>query len=94
MKRYAVVVRATVTKTLFVDAANEDDASNQAREEFTTECEPGEDEAYDEETVSIEQVEGVKTDAPCPHCGRNEDGKWFSPCPSDDCPSHEVEVAA
>jgi putative zinc finger/helix-turn-helix YgiT family protein len=28
---------------------------------------------------------------PCPDCGReNEDGTWFSPCPSDDCPSRIV----
>ena len=29
---------------------------------------------------------------PCPHCGREEDGKWFTPCPSDDCPSHNSPV--
>lgn len=23
---------------------------------------------------------------PCPHCGREENGTWYSPCPSDDCP--------
>jgi len=40
-----------------------------------------------------EKLEGImnplphKTSAPCPYCGRNEDGKWFNPCPSDDCPS-------
>ena len=33
-----------------------------------------------------EQIEG-----PCPHCGRVEDGHWYSPCPSDDCPSHASE---
>lgn len=26
--------------------------------------------------------------SPCPYCGREENGKWFEPCPSDDCPSH------
>lgn len=25
---------------------------------------------------------------PCPHCGREEDGRWFAPCPADDCPSN------
>lgn len=30
------------------------------------------------------------TDEPCPVCFREEDGKWFTPCPSDDCPSHEL----
>lgn len=27
---------------------------------------------------------------PCPHCYReNDDGTWFTPCPSDDCPSRD-----
>jgi len=26
---------------------------------------------------------------PCAHCGRAEGGRWFVPCPSDDCPSHD-----
>jgi hypothetical protein len=36
----------------------------------------------------------IKIDTPCPHCGREEHsdveplGYWWSPCPSDDCPSH------
>jgi hypothetical protein len=30
------------------------------------------------------------TNEPCPYCGRHEDGKWFTPCPSDDCPSHDI----
>jgi hypothetical protein len=25
---------------------------------------------------------------PCPECFREEDGKWFYPCPSDDCVLH------
>jgi hypothetical protein len=24
---------------------------------------------------------------PCPSCGREENGLWYSPCPSPDCPS-------
>lgn len=28
---------------------------------------------------------------PCPHCGREENGQWFVPCPSDDCPSNKTE---
>lgn len=31
---------------------------------------------------------------PCRHCGREEDGKWEQPCPSDDCPSHTPETDA
>ncbi len=30
-------------------------------------------------------------DTPCPSCGREEDGHWFTPCPSEDCPSHWEE---
>lgn len=37
------------------------------------------------------EAEQIKT--PCPHCGREFEGQWFTPCPSDDCPSNEVEVA-
>ena len=32
-----------------------------------------------------------QTSTPCIHCGREEDGKWFTPCPADDCPSHDEE---
>ena len=30
------------------------------------------------------------TNEPCPVCGREEEGNWFTPCPSDDCPSHDT----
>lgn len=41
---------------------------------------------------SIED-EPALTNCPCPDCGREEEnGKWFSPCPSDDCPSHDKET--
>lgn len=33
--------------------------------------------------ISLEK----KIPYPCPHCGREEDGRWYAPCPSDDCPS-------
>lgn len=29
---------------------------------------------------------------PCSSCGREEDGHWYVPCPSDDCPSHEANA--
>ena len=32
-----------------------------------------------------------QTSTPCIHCGREEAGKWFTPCPADDCPSHDEE---
>ena len=28
--------------------------------------------------------------APCPECGRESDGKWLYPCPSDDCVLHTI----
>lgn len=31
-----------------------------------------------------------RINTPCPHCGREEDGRWFAPCPSDDCPSNDA----
>lgn len=31
----------------------------------------------------------MKIETPCPHCGREEDGQWVTPCPSDDCPSDD-----
>lgn len=37
---------------------------------------------------TAEQTE-TPTDEPCPVCFREEDGKWFTPCPSDDCPSYD-----
>ena len=33
----------------------------------------------------LQKDEAINT--PCPHCGREENGKWYVPCPSDDCPS-------
>ena len=33
----------------------------------------------------------VPTEAPCPSCGREEGGRWFFPCPAEDCPSRWEE---
>ena len=47
----------------------------------------------------IADLPRVRVTGPCRHCGREERDEhgfgthWFSPCPSDDCPSHE-ELAA
>jgi len=61
MKAYKVTIRATVTKTVTVEAENEDDASDAAHEDFRAGlldhgvlCD-GEDEQYEEETLSIEE---------------------------------------
>lgn len=45
-------------------------------------------EAELEDALASSQTE-TPTDEPCPVCFREEDGKWFAPCPSDDCPSHD-----
>lgn len=56
MKTYEVTIRATVTKTIRVEAMNEDDANIEARERFSVaEVSPEED--YDEETLDIEEVQ-------------------------------------
>jgi hypothetical protein len=56
MKTYRVTIRATVTKTVTVEAENEDDAYVAAHEDFSVLCD-GEDERYEEETLSIEEDE-------------------------------------
>lgn len=41
---------------------------------------------------TMKKSEEVKTPHPCPHCCReNDDGTWYAPCPSDDCPSHDED---
>lgn len=56
MPKYEVTIKATVQKTIKVEADNEDEAQEAARGMFTTTCEEGEDENYDEETISVEEV--------------------------------------
>jgi hypothetical protein len=42
-------------------------------------------------TPSIELFDGeTAINEPCPWCGREEEGEWITPCPSDDCPSHDA----
>lgn len=36
----------------------------------------------------------VDLNQPCPECFREEDGKWFYPCPSDDCVLHDPRLIA
>jgi len=54
MKTYRVTIRATVTKTLTVKAENEDDAYVAAHEDFYV-LNTGEDEAYTQETLEVEE---------------------------------------
>ena len=54
MKTYAVRIMATVIKTICVKAADEEEATVLAHEEFTVA--PEHDEAYEEETLSVHEV--------------------------------------
>lgn len=55
MKTYDVTIRATITKTIRVEAADIEDAIVDAHEDFTVaDCNFHED--YDEETIRIEEV--------------------------------------
>lgn len=56
MKTYEVTIRATIYKTLTVEAENEDEAYEAAHEQFSVLPEPGVYERYDEETVEIKEV--------------------------------------
>lgn len=55
MKTYDVTIQATVTKTIRVEADNEDDAFLEAQEEFDVFVDGGV-ERYEEETLSVEEV--------------------------------------
>jgi hypothetical protein len=54
MKTYDVTIRATVTKTIRVQAESKEDAYCEAHEEFTTECDG--EEYYEEETMNVDEV--------------------------------------
>lgn len=58
MKTFRVTIRATVTKTLTVEGADEDEAREAAHGEFSVLCDGDED--YDEETLDIEEIEEAK----------------------------------
>ena len=55
MKTYDVVVRATVTKTVRVEAENEDDAYVFANESFSI-LNDGSDEDYTQEAINIQEA--------------------------------------
>lgn len=56
MKTYAVTIEATVRKTIRVQAEDEKEAIEAAHGEFSVLPEEGEDEHYDEQTLSVEVV--------------------------------------
>ena len=56
MKTYEVTIKATIYKTLTVEAENEDEAYEAAHEQFSVLPESGTQERYDEETVEVKEV--------------------------------------
>lgn len=59
MNTYNVTIRATVTKTLAIEAASQAEAEATAHDLFTTECE-GPDEDYEQEILNTS--EAIATD--------------------------------
>ena len=57
MKKYWVTIRATVTKTLTVTAKDEESAVQEAHEMFSV-LEDGTDENYEQDTLSVEEIDG------------------------------------
>jgi len=57
MKTYDVTIRATIYKTIRVEAENEDDAYVEAHEVFSVM--PDDSERYEEETMDIEEMEAA-----------------------------------
>jgi hypothetical protein len=55
--RFAVTVQVTITKTYVVKANDEDDASHEAQDLFTTDAEKGVDETFEIKTTNIQQLE-------------------------------------
>jgi hypothetical protein len=57
MPTYDVKITARVTKTIRVEADTEEEATEQAHQEFTVAPEDGIDEKYDQETESVKIAE-------------------------------------
>jgi len=55
MKIYNVTIRATITKTLRIEAENEDDAVERAYEDFTVVCD-GVEERYSQDVVDVADI--------------------------------------
>lgn len=54
MKTYEVTIKATIVKTLKVQAETAEAAEKQAEEKFTVECD-GDDENYQQEILEVTQ---------------------------------------
>ena len=59
MKTFVVVVRATVTKTMNIVAADADEARQVAHETFSVESDDC-DENYEQDILTINELEGEK----------------------------------
>ena len=55
MKLYNVMIKATVRKTITVEAGDEKSAVEQAHEMFTV-ASDGNDESYEQDTLSIKEI--------------------------------------
>lgn len=55
MKTYNVTIRATVTKTLTIEAASQAEAEATANDLFTTECE-GPNEDYEQDILDVSEA--------------------------------------
>lgn len=55
MKIYNVTIRATITKTLRIEAEDEDGAVEQAYEDFTVACDGG-DERYSQDVLDVAAI--------------------------------------
>jgi hypothetical protein len=60
MKKYKVVISATITKRITVEADDEDEATEIAYEDF--DCQPSVTEKYWQEVESVEEIEPTPTD--------------------------------
>jgi len=58
MKTYEVTIKATIYKTLTVEAANEDEAYEAAHEKFSV-LNDDTPERYEQETMGIEELEAA-----------------------------------
>ena len=67
MKKYKVVISATITKWITVEAENEDEAVELAHEEFNLDplgasLDSSTNERYEQEMISCEEIEPTPTD--------------------------------
>ena len=54
MRNYYITIKASVTKTISIQAKNEDNAVAQAHEEFSV-LNDGGDETYEQDVISVER---------------------------------------